>query len=534
MQVSMLTLAQGMAAAATAFATRGLFEALQSGQALPLGLLALLSGAGLIIAGTRVAARRAGERLGQRFALAIRLALLEHAAGMPASAVADRRSGYMSLRFVGDMTAFRNWPGLGLPRLIAGAVMIPSACLVLWLLDPAFALAAAPILGLTVGILAWAGPRLAPYHFRLRAHRARIAADMAERMPLAPDLDRLGQRPAELRNLRRRTNQMIRAGLARLTFAESLKALPDAAAGLGAAAILMAGASTGADTGSIAGALAALGLVLSPMRDLASVWNIRAAYLTAREKCRAALNRPQRALYEQMVKLPKGAVSVMIRDLPLRTGKPLSFDLPAGTRLTLPCSAEAADHVFSTLCGLENVAPARIMLSGFCLTDLSRGSLRRGVQRLSATPVVLRGSLRRNLALGLTRTPEDARLIRACGKAGLAPLLDRIGGLDGIISEGGRNLSSAERCALSLARLLLGKPQLILIDTALWLLSEDAQIALSAFERKSGATVLLHPALHSLSPADASAIARDKSPASEAHSSPPPERATRSRAHSAK
>lgn len=506
----MLTLLQGLAAATTAFATRGLFAALQTGEALPFTLLALLIGSGLVIAGARVAARRAGERLGQDYALAIRLTLLRHAAGMPASAVADRRGGYMSLRFVGDMTAFRNWPGLGLPRLIAGVVMIPSACVVLWWLDPVFALAAAPVLGLTLGLLAWAGPRLAPYHRRLRARRARIAAEMAERMPLAPELDRLGQRPAELRNLRRRTREMIRAGLARLTVAESLKALPDAVAGLAAAAILLAGAWNGAETGAIAGALAALGLVLAPMRDLASVWNIRAAYLAAREKCNAALKRPQRALYRTKTRLPDGPISIEIRDLPLLSGETLSFQLPARARRTLPCRREAADHLFAALCGLEQVKPGQITLSGICLTELSRGSLRRGVQRLSAAPVMLRGSLRDNLTLGLSRKPAETRLIDAARKADLSALLDRIGGLDGIVSEQGRNLSAAERAALSLARILLAKPGLVLVDGALWHLSETAQAALWARQRKSGASVLMHPALSGVTPVDVATSARDR------------------------
>lgn len=509
-QVSLLTLAQGMAAAATAFATRGLFEALQAGISLPYNLLAVLICAGLVIAGARVGARHAGERLGQDYALAIRMALLRHAAGMPASAIADRRSGYMSLRFVGDMTAFRNWPGLGLPRLIAGAVMIPSACFMLWWLEPAFALAAAPILGLALGLLAWAGPRLAPFHQRLRARRARIAADMSERMPIAPELDRLGLRPAELRNLRKRTNQMIHAGLARLTFAEALKALPDAIAGLVAASILIAGARNGVEAGSVAGALAALGLVLTPMRDLASVWNIRAAYLAAREKCAAALNRPQRALYKMKCRLPEGPFSIVIRDLPLPSGDSLSLELRANERLDLPCRPEAGEHVFSVLCGLEDVRPGRITFCGVCLTDLSRGSLRRGVQRLSTAPVLLRGSFRDNLSLGLTRKPEDDRLIETVRKVGLADLLDRIGGLDGIVSENGRNLSVAERSALSLARILLGKPKLILVDGALWHLSVSAQRALWVRQRKSGAAVLMHPALRGVSPTDASASARGK------------------------
>ncbi|MGX0879558.1 ABC-type multidrug transport system fused ATPase/permease subunit [Roseovarius sp. MBR-154] len=214
--VSLVTLVQGAAAGVAAFATRRLFDAMHAGTTLPPGLLAALIASGLVIAGTRMLSRLMGERLGQGYALAIRLALLKHASGMPASAVAKRRSGYMSPRFVGDMTAFRDWLGKGLPRLIAAAVMIPAACAVLWLLEPRFALGIAPLFAVTLAVLAVAEPRLEPLHRRLRARRALIAAEMAERMPLAPELDRMGRRPAEMRQLRKRSERMIRAALHRL------------------------------------------------------------------------------------------------------------------------------------------------------------------------------------------------------------------------------------------------------------------------------------------------------------------------------
>lgn len=493
--VSLVTLVQGAGAGVAAFATRGLFEAMHADTTLPLALLAALAFSGLVIAAARVAARLFGERLGQGYALSIRLALLKHASGMPASAVARRRSGYMSLRFVGDMTAFRNWLGKGLPRLVAGAVMIPTACTVLWLLEPRFALVVAPLFAATLTALALAGPRLEQLHRRLRARRARIAAEMAERMPLAPELDRMGRRSVELRSLRKRTERMIRAGLHRLYWAEALKALSDAVAGLAACAVIVIGAQADVSTGTIAGALAAIGLALTPLRDLASVWNFHAAYRAARKKCDAALKREVRAPGEGEKRLPHGSVSVRLRDLSMPRGAPLSINIPAGERHSLTCDQRAADALFSALCGLEQVSPGQITLSGICLTELSRGSLRRGVHRLDSTPAVLRGSLRRNLALGLLHRPPNETLEKTARSAGLGHLLDELGGLHGPVAEGGRNLSAQERSALSLARTLLGAPQLVLLGDAVWHLDPQARDTLSAHLDTCRATVLCHPVL---------------------------------------
>lgn len=65
--VTLVTLVQGAAAGAAAFATRGLFEAMHAGGALPPGLIAALAVSGLVIAGARVLARLTGERLGQDY-----------------------------------------------------------------------------------------------------------------------------------------------------------------------------------------------------------------------------------------------------------------------------------------------------------------------------------------------------------------------------------------------------------------------------------------------------------------------------------
>ncbi|MGK8234651.1 ABC transporter transmembrane domain-containing protein [Roseovarius sp. MS2] len=461
--VAMLTLMQGVAAGAAAFATRALFETMHGGDALPLVGLSVLAGAGTMIAMTRIAARYLGEGIGQDYARQIRAALFEHAAHMPASAVAERRAGYVSLRFVGDMTAFRNWLGLGLPRLVAGAVLIPTMLVVLWLLDPVFALIVVPVFGITLLAITLGGMRLIPLHRRLRVRRARIAAEMAERMPLAPQLDRLGRRRKELAQLDKRTEAMIRAALRHRLSAETLNALPDLAAGIAAALVILTGHRAGLGTGNIAAALAVLGLLLSPLRDLGGVWNHRAAFRVAATKAQAALSRQKRDLYRTGQRLPKGPVDVTFENVPLPSGQMLSLHAKGGTKTCLPVGELDARAVRDMLLGLDTPWAGRILLSGIDLRDLSRGSLRRHVQCLSAAPEVLQGSLRRALLMGCDHRPEDATLEQLARDVGLGPLLKRLGGLSGTVLEGGKNLTQTERFALGLARIRLLPPKVLLL-----------------------------------------------------------------------
>lgn len=488
--VSTLTLAQGSAAGTAAIATRGLFEALHRPGTLPVMLLAVLAAAGFVIAGTRVWARVMGEKLGQSYARDIRLALLDHAAGMPASDVAARRNGYMSLRFVGDMTAFRNWIGLGLPRLIAGAMLIPLSLLVLWFLAPVFAWVTLPLAVISLGLIGFGGFRLGPLHRRLRARRARIAVDMSERMPLAPELDRLGRRRIESEQLDSRIRRMIRAAIARVRLSESMKAIPDILAGLASMLIILSGFRQGLAPGVIAGGLAALGLMILPLRDLATVWNLHSAWRSAAIKAEAALSRRQRCDRRGDQALPKGPAAITISGLGLPSGNRFDLDLAASEAATLELRECDAAFLFRALQGLEKIPDGSIRITGIDLHRLSKGSLRRGIVTISPDPLILRGSLRKALTLGTTRRMPDAQLQSIAEEAGLADALDRLGGLDGKVSEAGRNLAFSERAMISLVRAMQLKPKVILVEWQLAGLNDAAYHKIAAWTERCGATVL--------------------------------------------
>lgn len=485
--VALLMLVQGAAAGAAAFATRALFQAMHSGGDLPMAGVATLIAAGAVIAVTRIMARTLGERIGQNYAYQIRAALFDHAARMPARAVAERRAGYMSLRFVGDMTAFRNWIGLGVPRLIAGAILIPAMLSILWLLDPIFAVVVLPVFAMALLGSFAGGQRLVGLQRKLRVRRARIAAEMAERMPLAPQLDRLGRRGKELALLERRTNGMIRVALRHRLNAETLKALPDLAGGLAAALLILAGHRQGVGPAAIAAALAALGLLLAPLRDLGGVWNHRAAYRAAATKAEAALSRKTRDLYRGDLGLAKGPLDVSFEGVALPSGQTLNLRIKRGTRACLPVGELDCQMIRDILLGLDTPSSGRVLLSGVDLRELSRGSLRRGVLRVGPGPDILQGSLRRVLLMGATHRVEDAALEEIAKAAGLGSLIDRLGGLGGTVREGGRNLTQGERIGICVARVRLMRPRLILVDREC---DDAARARIAAHLKTRAATVI--------------------------------------------
>lgn len=201
--VAALAFCQAIAAGVAAFSTRDVFAALRADDATaayaPIALIAL---SGLAIAALRIGERIIGERVGQNYAAALRERLFMHLSRMPARAVSGRRSGGLALRFVGDLAAVRGWVSLGLARLISASIVLPSAGVVLFMLNPDLAAAAVAPIVIGLIIMCVIGWRLAPAHHRLRSRRARLAADMSERIPHAPELRLLGRVSIENRTWR--------------------------------------------------------------------------------------------------------------------------------------------------------------------------------------------------------------------------------------------------------------------------------------------------------------------------------------------
>ncbi|HKK54818.1 ABC transporter ATP-binding protein [Marinobacter sp.] len=490
--VFVLVCGEGLAAGAGAVATRGLFNALHSEAMLATDLMVLLALSGLVIAACRVASRTRGEKMGQAYALEIRQALFNQGTFMSVSDVSARRTGYMSLRFVGDLTAFKNWLGLGLPRLLAAMVLIPLTLFVLGWMHTPFLVVVAPLYFTALLTIGLGGMKLPRLQRRVRSRRAAIAADMAERMPIAPALGQLGRRSNESSRITRRSRRLITAALDRITQAEWLKSVPDMISGMAALGVIWIGSRDGIDTGTIAGGLAALGIALKPMRDLATVWDYWSSFQAAHRKCVAALERTRRRSSAGGKTLRPQPLKIKFRQLNLPPVNGLSGSIKAGARVLLTGdNGSGKSRLLRALNGLDKPDSGAITLGGKPIEALSQGTVRRCVLRISDDVPILRGSLRKALTMGLDRRPDDDELLMAAAAAGLAPTLETLGGLDSKIAEGGRNLSEGERVKIALTRAMLADPGIILVDACAGQLDTQGEQALRNLLATSRATIMV-------------------------------------------
>lgn len=491
--VGLSGIGQAAATGLAAFATRDLFAALHEAGAgaasAAAAALAILIGAGIVVALLRVIERTIAERLGQRYAIALRRVLYRQLARMPASAVAGRRAGALALRFVGDLSAARNWAGLGLTRAVSSAFVIPGAALALWLLHPALARLALIPLGVSLLVMAALSIGMGRLHRRLRSKRAGVAIAMLERVPMAPELDLMARTSREMRRLDEDGATLAGRSTTRMGLRMALRATPEIGAALAGAAILWGALRLGAPAAEAAGMLAVIGILSVPLRELADVWDRRCAWAVARAKLGVVLAQP-RAPRRRMARggpPPVRCEGVRFRglaiDLAVEPGETVLIEGPLGS---------GKSSLLGLIAGLEVPDEGEV--------DFGERDRRPLTVHVSPRSPVLQGSLRRALTLGVARRPDDARIAEVAERFGLGPLMVRLDGLDGQVGEGARTLSDGEALRLHLARAALSAPDLLVIDLGGVGVDADLARALDLLIREGNATTFIAPGDSRLAP----------------------------------
>ena len=479
--VPMLSVAQAVLLSVAAFATREAFQALHGGVPLHIATVIKLVGAALGVAGLDVLRRVCAERLGQSYANALRIALYRHLAGMPKSALDQRRLGALSLRFVGDLAAARYWFGVGLPNVASAAVILPGAALVLWVLDPRIAVIGYLALGITLGLMILTAFGFETLHMNLRSRRARIAIDMMERIAIAPILDLMGRTQLELDALDARGHDLRVDATRRAWRAGSLAAVPQIGLAVAGAATLWYAAQSGAVPGTVAAVLAIFGILTLPLRDVALSWDQFNSWRIARQKALNLLAQDSRLRNPVATGQPVG-VTAQGRF----RGKEVALTIPAGQAVWLR-GGHACDR-----------SALAILLAGLdeaCDLHVGYGTARAGLPRIhfiGETPVALQGSLRRTLTLGISPRPSGSIIVKIARDFGLHDLV-RQGrrSLKNRIAEAARGVSASDSVRIDLVRVALARPELVVIDTARLSAEPDQAVLLELLRRYVDGTILV-------------------------------------------
>lgn len=468
--------AQAAATVANALLVEIAFNQLITAQNSAFNSLALqislgLATAALVIGLLRMAERADAERLGQSHAYTIRMLLYNRLASLAPRALQSRSQGGVMLRFVGDLTALRQWVSLGLARLSVAITTTVAALIALAFVSRSLALA----VGITIsigGLIAFGfGKPMQAAAKEARRRRSRLAANINEKVASIAVVQIFGQSRREKKRIDRQSRRLQDAMVDRAIVTGQLRAVTESTAMLASGAALIVGAmevaAGRASPGTVVAAMTIVGLLVPPLRDLGRVQEYWHNSRVSLQKIVDFLDTP--SFVTEEANAP---------DLVLGPGK-LEFKNVSLGEILHGFNAIAEPGQVIALVGPNGAGKSTLLSLAARLLDPDEGaiyldeqdlakhslaSVRRAIGMAAPDLPLLRGTVEKNLNYRFPDAPpEEVERVRSlCGIHQVLAELPK--GEETKISEGGAGLSAGQRQRIALARAVLGNPPLLLLD----------------------------------------------------------------------
>ena len=145
----------------------------------------------------------------------------------------------------------------------------------------------------------------------------------------------------------------------------------------------------------------------------------------------------------------------------------LSFSIPAGSSLAIVGpSGSGKSTIINLIPRLYDVSSGSILLDGRDIRDLDLEWLRRHIGMVTQETYLFNGSIKENL-LYANEAASDEEIIQACKEANIHNFIASLPeGYNTIVGNRGVKLSGGEKQRLSIARVILKKPGLLIFDEA--------------------------------------------------------------------
>jgi ABC-type multidrug transport system fused ATPase/permease subunit len=474
------------------------------------GLIAVIA---LAEAGLGLLTRFLSASIGEGLILDLRTAVFDHVQRMPVAFFTRTRTGALVSRLNNDVIGAQRAFSDTLSGVVGNAVTLTLTLAVMLSFSWQITLLALVLLPIFVLPARRMGSRLARLEREAAEHNAAMSTRMTERFS-APGatLVKLYGRPdeesAEFAARARRVRDIgIRSAMLQWVFITALTVVGSLALAL----VYGLGGYYALGGRLDAGAVVALALLLSrlyaPLTALASARVEVMSALVSFERVFEVLDLKPLILDKPAARvLPDGPVAVEfdgvrfgypaadkvslasledVAKLDARGGDEVlhgvSFRAEAGQMVALVGSSGAGKSTIAQLLPrLYDVEHGAVRLSDVDVRDLSAASIRASLGVVTQDGHLFHESIRANLLFARPQATEE-ELWHVLGRARLADLVASLpDGLDTVVGERGYRLSGGERQRLTIARLLLGRPRVVILDEATAHLDSTSEAAVQA------------------------------------------------------
>ncbi len=498
----------------------------RSGVTLVVGLALLIAALAVVDAAVGLASRWQSARIGEGLILDLRRAVFEHVQRMPVAFFTRTRTGALVSRLNNDVIGAQTALTSTLSGLVTNVIQLVLTLVVMLTLSwqvTALALVLLPVFVLPARRM---GARLAELRREASTHNAAMTTQMTERFSApgatlvklfgCPEAEagEFGDRAARVSEIGVRSAMAARVFLTALTLVSAL-----------AQALVYGLGGWLALRGDLApGTVVTLALLLtrlySPLTALANARVDLMTALVAFERVFEVLDvRPMITERPDARPVPDGEVAVEfdsvrfsypsaeqvslasleeVATLDGRGGAEIlhgvDFRAAPGQLVALVGSSGAGKSTIASLVPrLYEVNAGAVRLNGVDVRDLSFAALRDTVGVVTQDGHLFHDTIAGNLRYA-TPDATDEQLWDALRRARLDQLVGSLpDGLDTVVGDRGYRLSGGERQRLTIARLLLARPRVVILDEATAHLDSESESAVQAAlaEALNGRTALV-------------------------------------------
>ena len=336
-----------------------------------------------------------------------------------------------------------------------------------------------------------------PLFTRIQALRAELSEVAHESFDGAMVVKTLGREGEETARFAEKAEQLrdlsIRVGRIRAFFDPLLEAIP----GFGVLGVLAVGVwrirQGQADPGDLVTIAYLLTIVAFPIRSIGWLLGEFPRSVVGYRRVHRVLDEPVETTYGDARLEPSGPAARLDVDA-LRfshtAGQALLDELtfavePGRTVAIVGETASGKSTLTTLLTRLVDPQGGHVRLDGTDLRDLERGELARHVALVPQTAFMFDDTVRGNVTLGEDVPDEDVwAALRTAQADGFVAALPK--GLDSRLGERGTSLSGGQRQRLSLARALVRRPRLLILDDATSAVDPEVEARILAGLRSAG------------------------------------------------